>query len=90
MATPGQSVFAQYILSNLASVIYWRVLTSVSQKQVGTDNVRESVRRVTHDYTIVSQFYVEMTGIYHNLIIRNKDHIDLLDSLQTLQFKSNR
>ena len=35
--------------------------------QVDIDNVRENAKRVTHDYAIGDQVYVEMTGIYQKL-----------------------
>ena len=60
LATPVQSVFVVYMLFNLASVEDWRVVTAVKQRQVYIDHVRENTRRVTHDYAIGDQFYVEM------------------------------
>ena len=35
--------------------------------QVDIDNVRENAKRVTHDYAIGNQVYVEMTSIYGKL-----------------------
>ena len=67
MVTPGQAVFGRDILFNLASVIDWRVATPVKQLQVDIDNVKENAKRVTHDYAIGDQVYVEMTGIYRKL-----------------------
>ena len=58
MATPGQAVFGRDILFNLASVIDWKVLTAVKQRQVDMDNVRENAKRVTHEYAIGNQVYV--------------------------------
>ena len=49
MATPVQAVFGRYMLFNLASVVDWRVVTAVKQRQVDIDNVRENAKRVTHD-----------------------------------------
>ena len=40
MYTPGQAVFVRDILSNLTSVVYWRVVTAAKQRQVYIDNVR--------------------------------------------------
>ena len=37
MDTPGQAVFCRYILFNLASVIYWQVVTFEKQSQVDID-----------------------------------------------------
>ena len=50
MATPGQYVFGRDVLFNLASVVDWRVATAKNQRQVDIDNVKENVRKVTHDY----------------------------------------
>ena len=55
------------MLFNLASVIYWRVVTSVKQHQVDIDNFIENYRQVTHDYAVGDQVFVEMTGIYLKL-----------------------
>ena len=52
MTTPGQAVFGGDILFNLASVLYWIVVTTAKQCQVYIDDVRENYRRVTHDYAI--------------------------------------
>ena len=67
MATPGQAVFGRYMLFNLASVVYWRVVTAAKKHQVDIDNDRENAKRVTHGYAIGYQFYVEMTGIYRKI-----------------------
>ena len=72
MATPGQAVFGRYMLFNLASVVYWRVVTAAKQHQVDIDNVMETAKRVTHDYSIGDQVYVEMTGIYRKLGYRKQ------------------
>ena len=58
MATPGQAVFGKDILFNLASVLYWKVVTTSFQLQLDIDNVREKYRRFTHDYAIGNQVYV--------------------------------
>ena len=55
------------MLFNLASVVDWRVVTAVKQRQVYIDNVRENAKRVTHDYAICNPVYVEMTGIYRKI-----------------------
>ena len=54
MATPVQYVFGIYMLSNLASVVDWRVATDAKQRQVYIDNVREmsSESRMTTLYAI--------------------------------------
>ena len=67
MATPGKAVFGRDVLFNLASVIDWWVVTAVKQLQVDIDNFRENAKRVTHDYAIGDQFYVEITGVYRKL-----------------------
>ena len=72
MTTPGQSIFGRYMLFNLASVVDWRIATTAKQRQVDIDNVRENAKRVTHDYTIGNQVYVEMTGIYLKLDYRKQ------------------
>ena len=55
------------MLFNLASVVDWWFVTATKQLKVDIDNVREKSKRVTHDYAIGNQFYVEMKGIYHQL-----------------------
>ena len=67
MATPGQAVFGIDMLFNLMSVVDWRVVTAAKKLQLDIDNVREIPRRVTHDYRIGNQVYVEMTVIYRKL-----------------------
>ena len=67
MVTPGQAVFGRDVLFNLASVVYWQVVTAANQRQVDIDNVREKSRKVTHDYKIGHQLYVRMSGIYRKL-----------------------
>ena len=52
---------------NLVSVINWQVITAAEQLQVDIDNLNETDRQATHDYTIGDQVYVEMTGIYYKL-----------------------
>ena len=41
MAMPDQAVFGIDMLFNLASVIYWIVITAAKQRQVDIYNVRE-------------------------------------------------
>ena len=53
-----QSVFGRDMISNLASVVYQRVLTAEKQQQVEIDHVQEKARIVTHDYIIGNQVYV--------------------------------
>ena len=72
MATPGQYFLGRDMLFNLASVVDWRVVTTAKQRQVDIDNVRENAKRVTHDYAIGDQVYVEMTGIYRKLYYRKQ------------------
>ena len=67
MVTSGQAFFGRDMLFNIASVIYWKVETTAKQCQVDIYNVRENSKRVTHDYAIGDQVYVEMTGIYRKL-----------------------
>ena len=40
IATPVHAVFIRNMLFNLASVVDWRVVTTVKQRQVDIDNVR--------------------------------------------------
>ena len=65
--TPGQAVFVRYIISNLTSVVDWRVITTGKQWQVEIDNVWENTRRVIHDYAIGDLVYFKRTGIYRKL-----------------------
>ena len=67
MATPGQAVFGKGVLSNLAPVVDWRVVTAKNQRQVDIDNVKENARKITHDYKIGYQLYVKMSGIYRKI-----------------------
>ena len=67
MSTPGKYVFGRDMLFNLASVVDWRVVTAAKQRQVDIIDVRENTKRVTHDYAIGGQVYVEITGVYHKL-----------------------
>ena len=63
MATPGQATFGRDMLSNLTSVIDWRVVIAAKQRQVDIDNVIGNSKWVTHDYAIGDQVYVNMTSI---------------------------
>ena len=72
MNKPGQAVFGRDMLFNLVSVVDRRVATAVKQYQVDIDNARENYKRVTYDYAIGDQVYVEMTGIYHKLDYRKQ------------------
>ena len=67
LVTPGQAVSGRDILFNLSSVVDWRVATTVKQRHVDIDNVRENAKRVTHDYAISNRVCVEMSGIYRKL-----------------------
>ena len=66
-AMPGQDFFGRDMIFNLASVIEWRVMTALKQRQVDMDNVLENDRQVTHDYAIGNQVHVEITCIYRKL-----------------------
>ena len=66
-AKPGQIVFVRDIISNLASVIDWRVINTEKQRQVDIDNVQEDARKVKHNYAISDLVYVEMPEIYRKL-----------------------
>ena len=72
MSTPGQAVFGRDMLFNFASVVEWRVVNAARQSQVDIDNARENAKRVTYDYVIGNQVYVEMTGIYRKLDYRRQ------------------
>ena len=52
MATPGQDVIGRDMLFNLASVVEWQFVTTVTQCQVDIDNVRENSNQFMHDYAI--------------------------------------
>ena len=67
MSTPGQAVFVRDMLFNSTSVVGWRFVTTAKQRQVDIDNVRGKSRRVTHEYVIGNQVYVEMTEIYRKI-----------------------
>ena len=75
---------------NVASVVDWQVVTAANQRQVDIDNVQENARRVTHDYAIEDQFYVEMTGIYRKLDYNKQELYRTTKVLQTVQFESSR
>ena len=89
MTTLGQSVFGRYMLFNLTSVVDWRVLTAVNQRQVEIDNVRENAKRFTYDYEIRNQFYVEMTGIYRKLDYNKQEPYIIPEFCTTVQFEYN-
>ena len=72
MAPTGQAFFGRDVLFNLASVLYWRVVTAENQRQVDIDNVIENSRQVTHDYKIGNRLYVKMAGIYCKLDYKKK------------------
>ena len=55
------------MIFNLASVIYWQVITTEKQQQVVIDNFQENAWRVKYDYAIGNKLYVEMTVIYREL-----------------------
>ena len=57
-ATPVQAIFGRYMVFNLASVVYWKVITSGEHQQVDIDNLQENASLVTHDYTIGDLLYV--------------------------------
>ena len=67
------------MLFNLESVVDWRVVTAENQSQIDIDNVRENANRVTHDYAVGDQVYVEMTGIYRNLDYRTQGPYKITD-----------
>ena len=58
---------------NLASVVDWQVATAAKQRQVDMHNFQENARRVTHDYGIGNQVYVEMTDIYRKLDYKKQE-----------------
>ena len=60
------------MLFNSTSVFDWKVTTAAKHHKIEIDNVRENAKRVTHDYAIGNQVYVEMTGIYHKLDYKKK------------------
>ena len=62
--TPGHSVFAEYMLFNLMSIIYLIIVATRKFQQVDVYNVQENSRKVRYDYTIDYLVYVENTGIY--------------------------
>ena len=72
MAAREQAVFGRGMLFKLTSITDWLVVTTVEQSQVYIDNVRENDRKVTHDYAIGNQVYVEMNGIYRKLDYRKQ------------------
>ena len=65
-------IYSKTLLSNLGSVVDWKVVTAANQRQVDIDNVRENAKRVTFDYAIGNRVYVEMTGIYRKLDYRKQ------------------
>ena len=67
MNTLVQAIYDREMILNLASVVYWQVITAVKKQKGGIDNIQENARRLTNDYIISDQFYVEMTGIYCKL-----------------------
>ena len=58
-----QSVFRRNMISKIASVVYWRVITAKKKRQVDIDNVQENSRRVAHYYAVENIVHLKMTGI---------------------------
>ena len=50
-------------LLNLASVVYWWVVTAINQLQVNIDNVPENSKRVIFYHAIFDLVYFYKTGI---------------------------
>ena len=92
MSTPCQDIFGKNMLFNLASVADWRVATTAKQRQVDIDNVRGKSRRVTHEYVIGNQVYVEMTEIYRKIDYKKQRlyKITLVFTNGTVQVKRDR
>ena len=40
------------MIFNLASVVYWRVITNNKWQKVDIDNSQKNARQVTHDYAV--------------------------------------
>ena len=55
------------MIFNLASVIYWRAITTKKQRQVDINNVCENAKQVIFDYTVGDLVYVGMTGIHQKI-----------------------
>ena len=72
METPNQVVFGRDMILNLASVVYWRVVTTAKKRQVDIDIFQEKYRRVVNGYIIGNKVYGEMTVIYRKLDYKKK------------------
>ena len=75
MATPGQAVFVRDMLFNLASVVDWRVVTSVKQRQLDIDNVREISKQVICDslgvFSDIINVYLTLLCSGYNSLVNN-------------------
>ena len=60
------------MIFNLASVLYWKVITSGKHKQVDIDNFQENVRQVMHDYAVDDLVYAEIPVIYHKIYYKKQ------------------
>ena len=60
-------MFERYVLFNLISIVYWRIVISRRQPQVDIDNVCENSRQFRHYYAMGDIVYVEKTYIYRKL-----------------------
>ena len=60
------------MISNPTSVVYWQVVTSRKQQQVGIDNVHENAKRVRFHYTVKNTVYVGMNNLYRKIYCKKQ------------------
>ena len=76
------------MIFNLASIIYWQVVTARNQRQVNIDNSQKNARQVTHNYVVGDLAYAEKQASTARYISKITNRIYSLKSSQTVQFES--
>ena len=61
--TPGQAANIKDIISNLATFLDWKVITTNIEQQVDIYDVWKKYRPIRHDYIVGYLVYVDITGI---------------------------
>ena len=89
MDTPAQDFFVRDMLFNLESVVDWQVVTDAKKRQVDIDNDRETPSESRMTTLLDINFMWKWLASTENLIIGNRDRIESMKSLQTVQLYSN-
>ena len=64
---PGKYILGRYMISNLSSIVDWKVITTRKQQQVDIDNALENTTKVRHNYAVDNIVFVDKDGIYLKL-----------------------